>query len=91
MKHVLSSVLVLCTVAGCTARTEEAATPQAYCERQAANDPDVVALDMSSLSALGSHEDLSGRIRLAKRRALQRCLREKGVLTGGGVEPLAPR
>jgi hypothetical protein len=91
MKGFLVSILVLCAVAGCAAPTREASGPEAYCERQAEQDPEVTELSVKNMAVGGQHDDLSGSIRLAKRRALQRCLREKGVPLKGGVEPLAPR
>lgn len=91
MRGFLLSVLAVCVVAGCASNRNEAGDPQAYCERQAENDPQVTELTMKSLAVTGPQQDLSGSIRLAKRRALQSCLRAKGVLTRGGVEPLAPR
>ena len=91
MRGLFASMVVLCVVAGCATRSDEASGPQAYCEQQAEQDPEVTELAMKNMAVGGQHEDLSGSIRLAKRRALDRCLRAKGVQTRGGVEPLAPR
>jgi len=90
MKAFLAGVLALCVVAGCASRTNQAGDPQAYCERQAENDPEVVQLTTTNMAVMGPQGNLSGSIRLAKRRALQRCMIQQGVPMRGGVEPLAP-
>jgi hypothetical protein len=67
-------------------------TPQAECERQAAQDPKVQEIysrtngDYTMMGYL-AHDDLIQ----AKRLAVLRCMREKGLAAPGGVEPVAPR
>jgi hypothetical protein len=66
-------------------------SPQAQCDRQADNDPRVQWI-------YGGHEGdytIQGSARAnllwAKRQALEKCLREKGLAPPGGVEPVKPR
>lgn len=82
----------LLLLAGCdsgyVASTEPAAPSQ--CETEANNDPAVKEITMK-MSAVqwwrGNHqEDLA----VARRQALLRCMRQKGLIPPGGVEPLKP-
>ncbi len=67
-------------------------TPQAECERQAEQDPAVRAIysgtngDYTS-SLYQAYYDL----REAKRQATLRCMRAKGLVPPGGVQPVKPQ
>ena len=71
--------LLLLALAGCSASSDN--SPQAQCERQADQDPAVKAIfeqpwiDTYKLS-------------IARREALQTCLRQKGMPQPGGVQPV---
>ena len=64
---------------------------QAQCERAARNDSKVVDLELANNYRYADQPDLAPEIAVARRQALLRCLREKGVAAPGGVEPLTPR
>ncbi len=84
--------LLLALPAGCTSGPPSTAGgPEAYCERQAENDPTVKQLEIQNMGLYAPPPDQQPDTRLAKRRALQKCLSEKGVQLRGGVEPVIAR
>lgn len=82
--------LLLLPLAGCAANAPARSDPRAFCEYQAANNPEVAKLTMQSLS-FPSADNLAPQISLAKRRALDRCLVQSGITPPGGVEPVVPQ
>jgi hypothetical protein len=90
MKQLLLCLLLVFP-AGCASHSSADRGPEAFCRRQANNDPDVVRLTMKNLTIGGRYDNLNPAINLARHRALQRCLRERGIAVRGGVEPLAPQ
>jgi hypothetical protein len=67
-------------------------TPQAECARQATQDPKVQEIYSRTngdytYGGYLAHDDLQQ----AKRLAVLRCMRAKGLAAPGGVEPVAPR
>ena len=83
--------MLLCA-AGCgggyVAQTEPAAPPE--CQAEANNDPAVkqIVMKMSAVQYWRGNyqEDLA----VAKREALLKCMRAKGLIPPGGVEPVKP-
>jgi hypothetical protein len=71
--------LLLLALAGCAASSDN--SPQAQCERQANEDPEVKAI------VLQPWVD-TYKLSIARREALRTCLRKKGVPQPGGVEPV---
>jgi len=90
MKHVLCCLL-LALPAGCASYNPQDNSPQAFCERQANNNPAVQKLVSQQLTEGGGSPLTAAQIRLAKRRAMQNCLLAKGIAVPGGVEPVLPR
>jgi hypothetical protein len=80
-----------CAVIGCSTGSADN-SPQAECKRQAEKDPAVAAIysgtngDYTS-SDYQAYYDL----REAKRQALLRCMRAKGLAPPGGVQVVKPR
>ena len=66
-------------------------SPQAECARQADQDPKVVEIYTRTNGAYtfawGEHDELEA----AKRAAVLRCMREKGLAPPGGVQQVLPR
>jgi hypothetical protein len=58
-------------------------SPKAQCERQADEDPAVMAIFQQPWVD-------TYKLAFAKREALQQCLRQKGVAMPGGVQPVRP-
>ena len=83
--------LLLVLPAGCASHEAASGGPEAFCQRQAEQDPEVVRLTILNMSVGDMHPNLEPQIRLAQHEALQRCLRGKGVTVRGGVEPVTPR
>ena len=82
-------LIMALAVAGCSAAE---ASPEAQCERQAMQDPAVQAIYSRSngyytVSGTQQEADLAQ----AKRQAVMRCTRAKGLAPPGGVQPIAPR
>jgi hypothetical protein len=83
--------LPLLLLASCSSPQGTASGPQAYCARQAEQDPEVTRLTMEDMAVGGVHRSLQPQIRLARHEAMQRCLIAQGVPVRGGVEPVTPR
>jgi hypothetical protein len=58
-------------------------SPQAQCERQADEDPAVMAIFQQPWVD-------TYKLSFARREAVQQCLRQKGVALPGGVQPVRP-
>ncbi|MEJ0016901.1 MAG: hypothetical protein WDN25_10070 [Acetobacteraceae bacterium] len=67
-------------------------SPQAQCEEQAENDPAVVAIYQRS-NGTYSYVGYQARdeLLMAKKQAIVRCMRSKGLAPPGGVQPVQPR
>ena len=63
-------------------------SPQAQCERQANDDPTVVEINTTSNGIYTPQ--VRSRLAIAKREAMLKCLRLKGLAPPGGVEPVNP-
>ena len=85
VRPVLALAVVL--LAACTAGN----TPQAECESQAMNDPDVLEI-YTRTNGYYTFDDVQ-RTQLLdyKRQAVMRCMRAKGLAPPGGVQPVIPR
>jgi hypothetical protein len=59
-------------------------SPQAQCERQANDDPEVVAIFQQPWVD-------TYKLSFAKQQAMQKCLRKKGIGSPGGVQPVLVR
>ena len=82
-------LLVTLLLVGCSMFGGESAQKQ--CERAVAADPKVVNLELKQNYRYAFQPDLSPEIAVARRQALLRCLRDKGLAAPGGVEPVTPR
>jgi hypothetical protein len=71
--------LLVIVLAGCSASSNN--SPQAQCERQANEDPEVRAIYQQPWID-------TYKLSIAKHEALQTCLRHKGVPQPGGVQPV---
>jgi hypothetical protein len=71
--------LLVIVLAGCSASSDN--SPQAQCERQADQDPEVKAIVEQPWVD-------TYRLSIARRDVLQTCLRKKGVPQPGGVQPV---
>jgi hypothetical protein len=65
-------------------------TPQAQCERQADGDPAVVAIYAHSQGGYTYSSLDRARLAFARRQAVLRCMRAKGLAPPGGVEAIEP-
>lgn len=86
----MSARLVLslaCVLAACSADN----TPQGQCDRQAMDDPAVVAVYQRTNGAYTQAWAERDELLQAKRQAVLRCMRQKGLAPPGGVEPVVPR
>ena len=83
----MKRVLLCLLLAGCASHYADN-SPQAYCERQANNDPAVQELISQEMGSGGTNIYTDAKIKELKRQALQRCLLAKGVPVRGGVEPV---
>lgn len=75
------------TVGACGPRTD---TPQAQCERQAYDDPEVRRIyggESGDFRQAGVPQE---QLKMAVRQATVRCLQQKGLAPPGGVEPVQP-
>ena len=64
-------------------------SPQAECAHEAEADPKVMDLTIQNMNQYApTAQDLQPEITVAKRQALLRCLRAKGLAPPGGVEPV---
>jgi hypothetical protein len=63
-------------------------SPQAQCERQADDDPAVVAIYSGTNGAYTQPWIQRDQLLAAKRQAVLRCMRQKGLAPPGGVEPV---
>lgn len=61
-------------------------SPEAVCQRQAYDDPAVKPLMLAMNSHGGADADFA--LTVALRRATETCLRRKGIVVRGGVEPV---
>ena len=66
-------------------------TPQAECERQAMNDPDVLEIYTRTDGNYTFEGVQHTQLRDYKRQAVLRCMRAKGLAPPGGVQPVVPR
>ncbi|MBV9247894.1 MAG: hypothetical protein JO227_01425 [Acetobacteraceae bacterium] len=81
-------LLVPLCLAGCTL-FGAGNTPQAECTHEAEADPKVMDLTIQNMNQYApAGQDLLPEITVAKRQALLRCLRAKGLAPPGGVEPV---
>jgi hypothetical protein len=77
---------VVLLLAACTANT-----PRAECEQQAMNDPNVLEI-YTRTNGYYTFDDVQ-RTQLLdyKRQAVLRCMRAKGLVPPGGVQPVIPQ
>ena len=88
MKRVLFCLLLVLPAAGCASSQHPPDSPQAFCQRQANNDPEVTKLENQVMVEGGPGPYQRQKIELLKYRALQRCLLARGAAPKGGVEPV---
>jgi hypothetical protein len=85
------AVMLCCALMACSTGTADN-SPQAECERQAEKDPAVEAIysrtngDYTSNLYQAFYD-----LREAKRQAVLRCMRAKGLAPPGGVQVVKPR
>jgi hypothetical protein len=65
-------------------------TPQAQCERQADDDPAVVAIYSHTEGGYTYSSLDRARLAFARRQAILRCMRAKGLAPPGGVQAVEP-
>jgi hypothetical protein len=65
-------------------------SPQAQCERQANDDPAVVAIYTHTEGGYTYSSLDRSRLAFARRQAILRCMRAKGLAPPGGVQPVEP-
>jgi hypothetical protein len=82
---------VLALAAMLLAACTEGNTPQAECERQAMNDPDVLQIYTRTDGNYTFEGVQHTQLRDYKRQAVLRCMRAKGLVPPGGVQPVIPR
>jgi hypothetical protein len=63
-------------------------SPQAQCERQADDDPAVVAIYTRTNGDYTQPWAARDQLLAAKRQAVLRCMRQKGLAPPGGVQPV---
>jgi len=80
--------LLLVPLAGC-GWGASGTGPDAVCERQAYDDPAVKNLMVPTRAQTSSDHQYA--LTLALRNAKQACLRQRGIVVRGGVEPVKPR
>jgi hypothetical protein len=81
----LGALLALAACAG-----EPPNGPTAVCKQEAENDPNVVALRDRGLGNPQTAFQLRPDLEFARKEAVNACLRRKGLLPPGGVEPVRP-
>ncbi len=64
--------------------------PAAVCNEEAESDPNVVALRERGLGNFETAFRLQPELEVARKQAVNACLRRKGLLPPGGVEPVRP-
>lgn len=87
MRALALPIMIVCALAACSSGPSQSPAV-ADCEAQANNDPTVkqlISIQSGSLNlqANGQHE-----LDDAKRQATLNCLRAKGLISAGGVEPV---
>ena len=82
-------LLLLLALAACSPRSGDSSA-QAQCERQAENDPKVVEIYTSTNGWYTYPYQDHDRLLMAKRQAMVKCLREKGLAPAGGVQAVQP-
>ncbi|MGH7077627.1 MAG: hypothetical protein ACREFU_05965 [Acetobacteraceae bacterium] len=65
-------------------------SPEAFCRRQAENDPKIQSLEFSSGRNTSFAETHAGELVYLRRQDTLRCLQARGLVPGGGVEPVQP-
>ncbi len=65
-------------------------SPQAQCERQANDDPTVMSIYRGEQGDYTQLGPARSNLIWAKRQATLKCLRQKGLVPPGGVEPIRP-
>jgi hypothetical protein len=63
-------------------------SPQAQCERQADSDPAVMAIYRGNSGDYTQPWTARDQLLAAKRQAVLRCMRQKGLAPPGGVQPV---
>jgi hypothetical protein len=81
--------LVPLLLGACTAGASDN-TPQAQCERQADQDPTVVAIYRGVQGDYTQLGPARSNLLWAKRQATLKCLQQMGLAPPGGVEPIRP-
>jgi len=81
----LGAVLVACSGGGGDT------TPQQQCEQQAEKDPKVVQIYARTNGAYIVPGPVKDDLLMAKRQAVTRCMRAKGLAPPGGVQPVQPQ
>jgi hypothetical protein len=86
------AVLLLLALAECSPGGGPDSAARQQCERQAYKDPKVAAI-YSSTDGNYTYVGTTARddLLVATREAVMRCMREKGLLPPGGVQPVRPR
>ncbi len=88
MRLALLPLLGGLTLAGCAWFGPGDTTPQAQCQRQAYNDPEVKQLMTLRLSTNLLNQQLEGPYNSAVQQATVACLRRRSLAAPGGVEPV---
>jgi hypothetical protein len=81
----LGVVLIACSVGGADN------SPQKQCEQQAEKDPAVVEIYSRTNGAYIVPGPVRDDLLMAKRQAVTRCMRAKGLAPPGGVQPVQPQ
>jgi len=85
------AVLLGLALAGCSTGGSDTSA-RADCERQANDDPKVVEVyQRSNGNYTYAGTQARDELLVAQREAFQRCMRGKGLLPPGGVQPVQPR
>jgi hypothetical protein len=83
-------MLALLLPLAAAACANDSTSPTAGCERQVYNDPEVKSLLMKSAGTESFRWDYAPLLDYAKKQALTRCLRERGLAPPGGVQSPPP-
>jgi hypothetical protein len=82
-------LLAVLLLAGCGAFDPDAAFPNQECRQSMYADPAVrQAVALVAISGGTAQGQEQAALAIAKQRAYNRCLRDKGLLRGGGVQPV---
>lgn len=80
---------VLLFLAGCGSGPQDN-SPQAVCRRQAYDDPTVKLLIVQGMQLPATNPQNQFDYNMALRKAIDACLRQRGLPVPGGVEPVRP-